>query len=249
MKKEQNAIKEIIGIISRDDFEIGSALPSERKLSSLFNISRNTVRSALRKLEARGIIDIRNGSGCYLLCKHGYVMDWLGNADMASIEETQNLIEARYLIEPYVVSLSAKKISKESIQALEKCLAGLNRAIIAMKKEDIVKKDAEFRRIIYCSCQNSSLIFAMTQLMIWNQYFFTVMDQFTQLEKDRFFLDYINILNALEQKDSLLAKEIVEGNIFLICELLLKYTDLQSNEFMREVIFFNAKKGGKLKQR
>jgi len=114
-----------------------------------------------------------------------------------------------------------------------------------MKKEDIIKKDAEFRRIIYCSCQNSALIFAMNQLIIWNQFFFTVMDQFTQIEKDRFFADYVNILKGLEQKDALLVKEIVKGNLFLICELLLKYTDLQSNEFMREVIFFNSKKGEK----
>ena len=81
MTKELETIKEIIAIIDNDDFPRGSFLPSERKLASQLNVSRNTVRNALRKLEARGIIDIRKGSGCVLLCKYGYCQDWLENKD------------------------------------------------------------------------------------------------------------------------------------------------------------------------
>lgn len=111
MTKELEIIKEIIAIIDKDDFLRGSSLPSERKLASQLNVSRNTVRNALRKLEARGIIDIRKGSGCYLLCKYGYFQDWLGNKDADSSLEIQNLLEARYVFEPSAVFLSAKKFT------------------------------------------------------------------------------------------------------------------------------------------
>ncbi|MBU1344714.1 MAG: GntR family transcriptional regulator [Proteobacteria bacterium] len=236
MKKEQKAIKEIVGIINSDEVQIGSALPSERKLSERLNVSRNTIRNAFQKLEARGIIDIRYGSGCYLLCKHGYVQDWLGNRTVDSIEEIPNLIEARYLFEPYAVFLSAKRIEKNNIHTLEKCLMRLSQAIIAVKKQAVAKEDAEFRRIIYCSSKNRFVIFTMNQLITNNQCFFKILDQMNEIEKDRVFSDYVGILKGLEQKNAVLVKETVKGNILQMCELLIKYTDIQLTQFMKDAM-------------
>lgn len=58
MTKEQQATKKNIDIITSDELEIGSHLPFEKKMSHLFKVIRNTVRSALHKLKARSIIDI-----------------------------------------------------------------------------------------------------------------------------------------------------------------------------------------------
>ncbi|MGI6550432.1 MAG: FadR/GntR family transcriptional regulator [Syntrophomonadales bacterium] len=41
----------------------GENLPPERKLAQMFNVTRNTVREALRQVEASGLISIRQGSG------------------------------------------------------------------------------------------------------------------------------------------------------------------------------------------
>lgn len=236
MKKEQKAIKEIIGIINSDDFKIGSALPSERKLSSLFNVSRNTIRSALHKLEARGIIDIRDGSGCYLLCKHGYVLDWLENQNIDSVEETRDLMDARFLFEPYAMFLSAKRINKDTIHILEKCLTRLSQAFLSDNKTDIVKEDAEFRRIIYCSSKNRFLIFNMNQLINKNHCFFKIADQLKKTEKNRLFADYVGILKGLEQNNAFLVKERVKDNILRICELLIKYTGIQPSEMIKDAV-------------
>jgi GntR family transcriptional regulator, transcriptional repressor for pyruvate dehydrogenase complex len=236
MKKEDNVLRQILGIINDAQFDIGSSLPSERKLSTHLNVSRNTVRSALQKLEARGIIDIRSGSGCYLLCKYGYVEDLLKNKNRASSREIQNLIEARYLFEPDAVYLSAERMSKDSLLGLEKCLSRFSQAIIAMKKEDMAKEDIEFRRIIYCSSKNRFLIFTMNQLIINNQYFFQITDQFNEMEKDTVFADYVGILKGLKQRDALLVQNAVKGNILRMCELLVKYTDVQLSDFMQEAV-------------
>ncbi|WP_019155422.1 FadR/GntR family transcriptional regulator [Robertmurraya massiliosenegalensis] len=44
----------------------GERLPSERKLASHFNVSRTTIREALRTLEQNGLIEIRPGGGSYI---------------------------------------------------------------------------------------------------------------------------------------------------------------------------------------
>ena len=42
---------------------IGAKLPPERELYEMFAVSRTALREALRRLSARGLIEIRKGSG------------------------------------------------------------------------------------------------------------------------------------------------------------------------------------------
>lgn len=241
MGKEQETIKKIIAIIDNDDFQISSRLPSERKLSSRLNVSRNTVRNALRKLEAQGIVDIRTGSGCYLLCKYDYFQDWLENRDADSPLEIQNLIEARFLFEPSAGFLSAKKIGSANIKKLEKCLVRISKATIGMEKKVIAGEDAEFRRIIYYSSKNRFLISTMNQLNDNNYLFFQIFDQLSKFEKDSIFADYVEVLNGLKKRDAFLVKETIKKNILRVCELLIKHADLKMPDIISDAIKMNKK--------
>jgi len=239
MTKELEIIKEIIAIIDKDEFSRGSSLPSERKLASQLNVSRNTVRNALRKLEARGIIDIRKGSGCYLLCKYGYIQDWLENKVSDSSVEIQNLLEIRYLFEPSAVFLSAKRIDDNNIKELEECLIRFSQAIIGMEIETIANLDTDFRRIIYCSSGNRFLVFTMNQLAINNHKIFSVFDQLSEFEKDSVFADYVEILNGLKKRNASSVKKTVENNILRMCEFLSRYTDFKMPEMIADAIKMN----------
>jgi len=244
MTKELETIKGIIAIINSDSFQNGSSLPSERKLSSRLNVSRNTVRNALRKLEARGIIDIRKGSGCFLLCKYGYCQDWLGDEVADSSVEIQNLLETRYLFEPSAVFLSAKKIDDNNIKELEECLIRMSQAIIGMEIENLTNLDTDFRRIIYCSSRNRFLIFTMNQLNMHSHQLFRVFEQLSEVEKDSVFADYVEILNGLKKRDASHAKLTVENNILRMCKYLTEHMGLKMPEMITNAIKINKNNTG-----
>jgi len=56
--------------ISSPTYHIGDMLPSEKELAEIYNISRNTLRKALKVLEDEALIERRHGSGTYLRNKH-----------------------------------------------------------------------------------------------------------------------------------------------------------------------------------
>ncbi len=244
MTKELETIKKIIAIINGDGFQNGSPLPSERKLASQLHVSRNTVRNALRKLEARGMIDIRKGSGCFLLCKYGYCQDWLEDENVDSSVEIQNLLEIRYSFEPSAFFLSAKRINKNNIKELEKCLIRLSQAIIGMEKADIINADTEFRSIIYCSSKNRFLISTMNQLNTNNQLFLKIFNKLSEFEKDSIFADYVEILKGIKERDASYVKETVKNNILRMGELLIKYEDLKMPELINDAIKMNENSKG-----
>lgn len=59
--------EQIRRLIVSQDLDEGSRLPSERELSELFGASRPTVSQALRRLSVMGMVEIRRGSGAYVL--------------------------------------------------------------------------------------------------------------------------------------------------------------------------------------
>ena len=49
------------------EFAVGSRLPAERDLSKQLSVSRSSVREALIALEVEGWVEVRTGSGIYVL--------------------------------------------------------------------------------------------------------------------------------------------------------------------------------------
>ncbi len=60
------AADEIRHYIETNQLQEGDRLPAERALAESLNISRNSVREALRILELRGIIDVKTGKGTFV---------------------------------------------------------------------------------------------------------------------------------------------------------------------------------------
>src|SRR5476651_464342 len=53
--------------IQQGHFAIGSRLPPERNIAETYGVSRTIIREALLMLELEGIVDIRQGSGVYVI--------------------------------------------------------------------------------------------------------------------------------------------------------------------------------------
>jgi len=56
--------------IASPTYNIGDMLPTEKELAELYNVSRNTLRKALKVLEDEEFIERRHGSGTYIRNKH-----------------------------------------------------------------------------------------------------------------------------------------------------------------------------------
>lgn len=62
----QQIVSDMISRISQEEWTVGDKLPSENELSEEYDASRVTIRQALAKLEADGLIDKQRGRGAFL---------------------------------------------------------------------------------------------------------------------------------------------------------------------------------------
>ena len=53
--------------IAAGEYKVGQRLPSERELATHFDVSRPTVREAIIALELDRLVEVRTGSGVYVI--------------------------------------------------------------------------------------------------------------------------------------------------------------------------------------
>jgi GntR family transcriptional repressor for pyruvate dehydrogenase complex len=98
-----------------------SRLPTEQELCDVLDVSRSTIREALRVLETEGLIEVRRGSGAYVaeklnnLATRGEILKWLSQREESMIQ----ILEVREYIERLTSSLAAESHTKEFIKNLQ----------------------------------------------------------------------------------------------------------------------------------
>lgn len=145
-----NIVDKIEQAINLGDFPEKSRLPAERELAERYQVSRPTIREAIIALEVRGRVEVKTGSGVYVLPSQSKT----GAESMNAFEVTQ----ARALIEGEIAAIAATTIHAEELEALKETL-------IAMESSnDIEQADEEFHQIIAAATRNNAIIYSFENL-------------------------------------------------------------------------------------
>lgn len=230
MNKEQETIRNIRSYIDEKDLGVGAQLPSERKMAEMFLTSRNTVRNAIRQLEARGLLKVRKGSGCYLLSRDDPYAAWSRIGAVDSVDRLCRVLEARILLEPHIGALAARNHQSRHIEALQKCLIQLSRSFIRNQWMPVSEKDAEFRRIIAGSTSNGVLVAFMDQFTASNVMVFEHLERLEESRKDALFAGYVEIMNAFKRRDANAAALAFETNLQQQHDMVRLFVDTKSSQ-------------------
>lgn len=112
-------VQDILSKIESGELVAGDKLPTERDLSVQLNVSRTTVRDALRTLAGLGMISIQHGRGIFVQGTEGTA---LGNALWAPFvvrsDTVAALFEVRKALESAAAEWAAARASDEELALL-----------------------------------------------------------------------------------------------------------------------------------
>jgi len=140
-------------LMETGEFAVGKRLPAERDLAVQLGVSRPSVREALIAMEVEGWVEVRGGSGVYVLKNK---VPLIADSEPAYDEwGPLELITARGLIEGEVAAMAAQQASKEQIARIAEALAQMK---LALKQgRDPLMGDELFHRAIAQACGNEVL--------------------------------------------------------------------------------------------
>jgi GntR family transcriptional repressor for pyruvate dehydrogenase complex len=107
--------------IGQGQFRPGDRLPPERELADQLQVSRTSLREALRVMEMAGIVSVRQGGGSYVreFADDGLLSPLLLMLD-ARGDFVGDLIEVRIIFEPDVAARAAVRATREDLHELER---------------------------------------------------------------------------------------------------------------------------------
>ncbi|MBR6839383.1 MAG: FadR family transcriptional regulator [Oscillospiraceae bacterium] len=99
--------------------EYGDQLPNEFELAQQLNVSRGSVREAVKLLVARNVLELRRGKGTFIADNTGVVDDPFGFAYLEDEPRLANeLMDIRRQLEPWIAAKAAEQASDQDIAEL-----------------------------------------------------------------------------------------------------------------------------------
>lgn len=149
--------EQLLASIKRRDFVPGQRLASERELGERFGVSRTVIREAVRALAAKGVLEVRAGSGV-----HVAVVDAASVSEQMSLflrgrgkVEYRKIQEVRAALEVPAVRLAAERATEEDLAELrERC----DRMAATQDVETASIEDVEFHRAIAAATYNELFV-------------------------------------------------------------------------------------------
>jgi GntR family transcriptional repressor for pyruvate dehydrogenase complex len=170
-KTFEEAVEQIAEKVKLGELHVGDRLPSERALADQMQISRPTLREAVKVLQDSGLIDVRRGAGGGMFVATELVPpDLLAKRRELRISEVAHVLEARRVLEPRVAQLAAMRAGDAEYQAMERTIAD-QRALVAAgsillegREDRFLALDIRFHLAIARASGNAMLVALVRQI-------------------------------------------------------------------------------------
>ncbi len=139
--------------IAAGRFAVGERLPNEATLSATLGVSRGTVREAVRVLAAQGLLEVRQGSGTYVLSR----TDSRAALDAARHASLRDRFEARCALDVEAARLAARRATPATIRDLRALLAQRGRSDEG-DRQAFVERDLAFHKAVIAASGNLALV-------------------------------------------------------------------------------------------
>jgi len=165
----EGAVEQIAERIRLGELAAGERLPSERELAAALQISRATLREAVRVLVDAGVLAVRSGSGGGMFVASGYVpFELVRSMSELRLDEVAGVLEARRLIEPRVAQLAAVNAREEDYvhmqQTIDAQQALIVRSTVLEHEDRFLQLDTRFHLRIARASGNSTIVSLMRTL-------------------------------------------------------------------------------------
>lgn len=227
----QDLARRLLAELAAGKYPVGRRLPAERELAAQFDVSRPTVREAIIALEVQGLVEVRVGSGAYVLRLPGK-----GDVPGFNISAFE-LTEARLLFEGEAAALAATQITDEQLIEIEALVHEIARENLDPKGTD--KADRAFHLAIARATRNHAVLETIEQL--WSLRY-TSPEAALLHEKARtanvkpVVDEHSAVLEALRRRDPAAARAAMRAHLAAVLDSLLFATEEKAVEEARRAV-------------
>jgi GntR family transcriptional regulator, transcriptional repressor for pyruvate dehydrogenase complex len=163
-KRYASIVERILDGIASGAFPSGSALPAERALAGELGVGRGSVREAIRVLEHAGILEVRSGSGTYVVdTGPPKVAVFRAHAALTGEHSPFDVIAARHAVEPACAALAATHRHERDLEVARETVD--RQADLLRAGHDTAAADLDFHLAVAAATHNPVLLLLVERIV------------------------------------------------------------------------------------
>ena len=188
---------ELMKYILEEPVEIGQKIPNEFELAEMFGVGRSTIREAVKGLVSKGILEVRRGSGTFVVSTSSAEEDPLGISKLHDkYKLALELCDVRLMMEPEIAARAAENADEEDLKQL-KLLCDVTEELYKSGKNNI-PKDIEFHTCI-ARCSKNRVVEMLIPVI--NSAVMTFANLTHHMLKQETIATHRAVANAIMEKD------------------------------------------------
>ena len=162
-------VKFIMDKVNNKEWKPGTKIPTEFELMDTLNVSRNSIREAIKVLEALGLLEIRRADGTYVSNEFSEKMlsPWASSLLLVD-DDSLALFELRTIIERGIFSLAIQNGTEEDMKAIYEASEDFVRYAEDSNatSDDILNSDIIYRKKI-CAANHNHLTARLNDMITY----------------------------------------------------------------------------------
>ena len=214
----EQVVEQIEQLIEQGKWKVGDKLPPEMELMNKFDVSRNTLREAIRALVHAGLLETKQGSGTLVRSTSSLGAALKRHAKKTTMLET---LEVRLALEKQAAQMASELRTHEDLAQMNTYIQKCKDAMNANEMEQFITSDIEFHKTIVRASGNQLLIDLydnMTDILYSFVYNFMAIDPSVQLEV-KF---HTQLFEAIKEQDQQSAQMYVENDMEILKERVVR---------------------------
>jgi GntR family transcriptional repressor for pyruvate dehydrogenase complex len=164
-KTFEEAVDQIAEAIRSGALVVGDKLPSERVLAEQMEISRPTLREAIRVLSGAGVLTVQHGrDGGTFVRTEVVPIEFLRAQSYMLTTEVAAVLEARRLLEPAVAQLAGRCATEEDFEVMRGVIELQRRYMQEPQRRQFLQLDLRFHLAIAQATRNKTIVSVMKVL-------------------------------------------------------------------------------------
>lgn len=217
----EQVAEQIEQLIEQKKWTVREKLPPEMELMEKFDVSRNTLREAIRALVHAGLLETRQGSGTFVRSTSALGVALKRHVKKSTMLET---LEVRLALEKQAAQMAAERRSEKDLALLETCLHSCKNASANEDLDQFITSDIQFHKTIVQASGNQLLIDLYEHM---KDILYSFVHDFMSLEPS-FQLGqgiHLDLFEAIQNQDKESAAVYVENDMEMLKENIIKITE------------------------
>ena len=227
----QMVVTRIETLVRNGELGAGSRLPPEQKLAAMLQVSRASLREALKGMMFLGLIKSRAGDGTYL---QPFLSDMVSHHFrwMLLLREIKylELYELRQIMEPAAAALAARRHTEDDMNCMRQALSEMKASL--RDPDRFVQSDMDLHNSITRASENTAI--ETTMRMMYDALYegrYRIMPLIKDIKEN--YARHERIVALIEKRDSAGARRAVVND--LKCAEALLRKDVLMQERLRDV--------------